>query len=441
VRKGSTAALAAWPLALACVATFGAFATYTATYAARKAFAGGTYAGNGLFGLDYKSALVMAQIIGYTLSKWLGVKVVAEADHESRGRLILLMVGCSVASLFLFAVLPPALGPLCMLVNGLPIGMIFGLIFGYLEGRRITEVLVTGLTATQIFSSGLVKSIGSWMIAKGIVANNWMPFTVALLFVPLLLLGVRLLRNLPPPDAADLGLKSPRLTMNRKQRMDFVRRFLPGLALFMVTYILLTAYRDYRDNFAADIWQALGSSDGSFMMTATEIPVTVLLFFLMVVLQRMTDNRKAFRFIHLTALAGAACGLSGTLAYGQGWIGSALWVSLTGLGLYLAYVPLNTIFFERMIAVFRYPGNAGFVVILADFFGYCGSFGVLLFKNFGSAKGGHAPFFYAISIAIPAATCIALLGSYLYYFRRKKKEPPVKPVQQETGIMIAELQP
>ena len=50
----------------------------------------------------------------------------------------------------------------------------------------------------------------------------------------------------------------------------------------------------------------------------------------------------------------------------------ALWMQLVGLGLYMGYIPFNCIFFERMIATFKIKGNVGFLIYVADAFGYLG---------------------------------------------------------------------
>jgi hypothetical protein len=55
---------------------------------------------------------------------------------------------------------------------------------------------------------------------------------------------------------------------------------------------------------------------------------------------------------------------------------------VTGFGLYMGYVPFNCVLFERLIAAFRIPGTVGFVMYLADAFGYLGSVGVLLYREF-----------------------------------------------------------
>jgi len=63
-------------------------------------------------------------------------------------------------------------------------------------------------------------------------------------------------------------------------------------------------------------------------------------------------------------------------------ISPPVWIMVTGLGLYLGYVPSIVSCFERWIASFKITGTVGFVMYLADAFGYLGSVGVLLYKEF-----------------------------------------------------------
>ncbi len=51
-------------------------------------------------------------------------------------------------------------------------------------------------------------------------------------------------------------------------------------------------------------------------------------------------------------------------------------------GLYLAYTPFNALLFDRMIAATGSPGNAGFLIYVADASGYVGSVALLLLRNF-----------------------------------------------------------
>jgi hypothetical protein len=50
---------------------------------------------------------------------------------------------------------------------------------------------------------------------------------------------------------------------------------------------------------------------------------------------------------------------------------------MVGMGLYISYIPVNTIFFERLIASFKYVSTASFMITMADFYGYFGSVAIL----------------------------------------------------------------
>jgi len=63
-----------------------AFSAYFAMYAFRKPFTAATYTdiADWQFAIDFKIALVIAQLLGYALSKFIGVKVVSEMSPARR---------------------------------------------------------------------------------------------------------------------------------------------------------------------------------------------------------------------------------------------------------------------------------------------------------------------------------------------------------------------
>ena len=82
----------------------------------------------------------------------------------------------------LFALTPAAVELRLAVLNGLPLGMVFGLVLGFLEGRRHTEALTAGLCASFIVADGVDKSVGAYLLEAG-VSEYWMPFAAGLLFV------------------------------------------------------------------------------------------------------------------------------------------------------------------------------------------------------------------------------------------------------------------
>src|SRR5262249_13152966 len=133
--------------------------------------------------VGYKTVLITTQVLGYTLSKFVGIKVVAEVQRQHRVALLLALVAVAEVALLLLGLLPAPFNSIGLFLNGLALGMAFGLVLGQLEGRRHTEALAAGLCASFIVADGVTKSVGAFLLKQG-VSEYWMPFTAGLLFVP-----------------------------------------------------------------------------------------------------------------------------------------------------------------------------------------------------------------------------------------------------------------
>ncbi len=96
------------------------------------------------------------------------------------------------------------------------------------------------------------------------------------------------------------------------------------------------------------------------------------------------SNFKAMVVNHLIVLTGMVTVGASTLAFENRIIGAPVWMVLVGMGLYFGYIQFNSIFLDRIIATFKYVSTVGFLIYLADSFGYLGSVGVLLLKEFGN---------------------------------------------------------
>ncbi|SDA31591.1 DUF5690 family protein [Sphingomonas sp. NFR15] len=377
------------------------FAAYSAMYAFRKPFTAASFehVAGWPFAIDFKVALVIAQVAGYAMSKVIGIKIVSEMPPARRAAGILTLIGVAELALIGFATLPAVAGIAALFLNGLMLGMIWGLVFGFLEGRRLSEVLGAMLCASFILSSGLVKSAGEALILAGWASERWMPAATGLAFTPLLLVSVWALAQLPPPDSRDEAERAPRVPMGREQRARLFAAYAPSLTALIGVYVMLTALRDFRDNFAAEIWRELGFAGEAGIFTVSELPVAVVVLVSMGMLIRVRDNRAAvFWNLALIALGFALLGLA-TAAFQLGLIGAVAWMIVIGAGLYFAYTPFNALLFDRLMATASVPGNAGFLIYVADACGYVGSVALLLFRSFAHVSLDWSNFLCAVCYA------------------------------------------
>ncbi len=414
------------PAVFTAIAGLAGFSAYFSMYAFRKPFTAATFDAvpGWHFVLDYKIALVIAQAVGYAASKLIGVKVISEIDPARRGAAILLLIGAAWLALVGFALIPPPWNVAMLFFNGLPLGLIWGLVFGYMEGRRVSEVLGAILCASFILSSGVVKSAGAWLLLEFHVSPFWMPAATGIVFMPLLLVSVWMLSQMPPPNAADEAERVKRAPMDGADRAAFLKAYLPGLILLVIAYVFLTAFRDFRDNFAAEIWKALGYGKEAGIFTASELPVAVIALGALAAVMVVRDNLRALMVIHAIVFAGFVVLGGATLAFQAHLLGPLPWMILAGAGLYMAYTPFNAMLFDRLIAYSGRVATAGFLIYVADASGYVGSVALLLARNFGGFRLDWLRFFtlsaYATSVVGAALTAMAAV-----YFSRGRRRRPV----------------
>jgi hypothetical protein len=199
-------------------------------------------------------------------------------------------------------------------LNGLPLGMVWGLVVWYLEGRRTSELLLAGLSCSYILASGIVKDFARAMMTGmvadwwreipligsaiggmlGRVSEGWMPAITGLHFLPLFLLSVWMLNQLPRPTDADVLARVQRKPMDGSERLAFIKHFLFGLVLLCLSYFFLTAYRDFRDNYQVELFDGLGYpyEQNKAIITKAETIVMFGVIGAMALLNLIKDNRR-----------------------------------------------------------------------------------------------------------------------------------------------------
>jgi MFS family permease len=410
------------------------FLTYTMVYGFRKGFTVSSFEGMQYWGISYKVWLVISQVLGYAASKFYGIRFISELKKIGRGRIILLLVGISWTGLLLFALIPAPWNIAFMIMNGFPLGMIWGIIFSYIEGRRATDFIGAALSVSFIFSSGFVKTTAGFISGQFHISEFWLPFFTGLVFSIPLLICVFLLEKIPPPSPEDIVQRSARQPMSASTRKEFVKTFLPGLIACIGIYVFATVFRDLRDNFMADMLKENGYGMHPAIFTQTEVPVTLILLVLMSCMILVKNNIRALIYTHYIIIAGFLITAASSALFIQGSMNAIWWLTITGLGLYTVYIPFNCIFFERLIAGFRISGNVGFLIYVADSFGYLGSVGVLITKEVLKVKLQWTAF-YSMGVIFLSVLGIAGALFSLIYFVAKNKELNIKdsPTPLYTG--------
>ena len=409
-----------------------AFVAYFCMYAFRKPFAAGTYEGLSFFGteVELKTAFVICQIIGYTLSKYLGVKICPEVVREKRAWMLVSLILSAELALLLFAVLPADLKAAAIFLNGLSLGMVWGLVVWYLEGRQTSEILLAVLSCSFIISSGVVKDVGRALL-DGIsplgsntilqippVPEFWMPAATGLIFLLPFVVSVWLLNQIPEPTMHDIQARSVRETMTALDRRKFLRRFLPGLIMLVFAYVLLTAFRDFRDNYTVEVLIELGLENRVATISTMETAIAFAVLTTMAMLYFVKDNRQALRAILTVTAIGVIMIGCATMLRQRGAISGYWWMLAIGLGSYLAYVPFNSVLFDRLMASTCATGTAVFAIYVADALGYTGSVVVQLFNDVFVGDLSHLEFLEQLSYAVSLLGAVSVTAGGAYLLRQ-----------------------
>lgn len=398
-----------------------AFGAYFCMYAFRKPFSALTYEGVEVYGWAIKSVLVIAMVLGYFASKVIGVKIISELTPTLRRFLAIGLIVVSEIAWVIFGSVPLEVKPFVIAIAALPLGMVWGLVFSYLEGRNLTELLAVGLCVSGVVSSGVLKSITRSIDQLGTIETYWIPAVVGAFFLPLFMLFLWMLEQIPAPTQADIENRKPRMAMDNSAKWQLLKStgiLVPALALLYATAGTL---RDFRDNFGVEMLTELGagSDAGLFARTETQIALLCCVFVGLVFLIKNHFN-ALFLMLGIMAL-GLLMMASGGYLLQQGILKAESWYLWIGIGAYLIFVPFQTVVFERLIAALSLKGNAGFVMYIADSTAYLGSVVLVIAKETGLVVQNPLALFLMVCNWLAILGFLALIITVIAMLKRHKQ--------------------
>lgn len=317
-----------------------------------------------------------------------------------------------------------------MFFNGFSLGCMRGVIFSFIEGRRVTDILASLLGVSMVVSSGTAKSVGLYVMNHLHVSEFWMPALIGAVALPLLLLLGWALNRLPKPTQEDIAMKSERETLNGRQRRELFKSYMPFLSMLFVANIAIVVLRDIKEDFLVNIIDVSSYSPWLFAQIDSIVTLIILgIFGLMVFVK---DNLKALSVLFVLIMSGMV--VMSVVSFGQEQfrLSPVAWLFIQSLCLYITYLTFQTIFFDRFIACFRIRGNVGFFIVTTDFLGYTGTVVVLVLKEFCNPNIDWALFYNQLAGYVGIFCCILFACSFVYLHQRFRRETGVTAAREET---------
>lgn len=357
-----------------------ALLSYSLVYALRKPYTAASFEGLTFMGSDYKVAVTTIQILGYVIAKFFGIKIISELKKENRFRFFVGSAILAELALVGFGLLEAPYNVAAMFVNGLSLGCMWGVIFSFIEGRKVTDILASLLGVSMVFSSGVAKSFGLFVMNEMQIDQFWMPAVIGGFALPLLVFMGYMLKRLPQPTAEDIALRNERVVLDGKGRVALFRKYAPILTLLFIGNFMLLVLRDIKEDFLVNILDM--SNQSSWLFARIDSIVTLIILGIFALFAFFRSNIRALLWLMTLVIAGCLTMTYVSFHYETLDLKPVTWLFIQSLSLYIAYLTFQTIFFDRFIACFRIKGNVGFFIALIDFIGYLGTVTLLSTKEF-----------------------------------------------------------
>ena len=227
--------------------------------------------------------------------------------------------------------------------------------------------------------------------------------------------------------------------MDAASRAQFLRRFFPGIVLLLIAYFFLTAFRDFRDNYMVDVLNEMGDSyaESGASLSRMELAVALVVLATMASLSLVHDNQRGLLAVFAVMIAGVGMLGGATYLRQVGVLSGFWWMTLLGMGSYLAYVPYNSLLFDRLLASTRVTGTAVFAIYVADAAGYVGSILTQLLKDLAWGGNSRLSFLTNLSYTVCGVAALSLAGSCYYFLRRSKPQRHVQQVANYPSLPTA----
>lgn len=357
-----------------------ALLSYSLVYALRKPYTAASFEGLIFMGSDYKVAVTTIQILGYVIAKFFGIKIISELKKENRFRFFVGSAILAELALVGFGLLEAPYNVAAMFVNGLSLGCMWGVIFSFIEGRKVTDILASLLGVSMVFSSGVAKSFGLFAMNEMQIDQFWMPAVIGGFALPLLVFMGYMLKRLPQPTAEDIALRNERVVLDGKGRVALFRKYAPILTLLFIGNFMLLVLRDIKEDFLVNILDM--SNQSSWLFARIDTIVTLIILGIFALFAFFRSNIRALLWLMTLVIAGCLTMTYVSFHYETLNLKPVTRLFIQSLSLYIAYLTFQTIFFDRFIACFRIKGNVGFFIALIDFIGYLGTVTLLSTKEF-----------------------------------------------------------
>lgn len=392
--------------------------------------------------LDFKAALALAQTAGYLVGKGPSMAYSPKLERHQLPAALLAVIWGSGSMVLVMALGPPWLGVPAVAMACVFLAPSWSVLQRFIEGRSHTEAIVAVTSFAYIGVSGIVKTCGAQLLRWGLTERRMVACCVLGGVCVGSVSGLAVAAH-PPPSAADVRRRGhrERITSVRAEGAMLFRRYGTGLGITMAAYVLCGALRAYRDYFQVELYSAAGiNSSHTSVFALGEGVISALVLVTCAGFSRIHDNMRAMYSILATSAAGGVIIVVVTASWLAGSVAGVFWVVGVGCGTFLAYVPLGTMIFDRLLAAAGESLTSSLLQLVADTCVLVGTAALLCFfereqgarvEPEGAALVDHGAFFSFIALGIGTSIFVLMIAAAVAFSRAIAQRRRVAKLQRE----------
>ena len=140
--------------------------------------------------------------------------------------------------------------------------------------------------------------------------------------------------------------------MTLDDQRAFIWSVAPGVAMLLCTYVLITAFRKFKDFFPAELFAAmlLGSREtmpSPSVFFWTETPAAILSALVLASLIRVKDNARAILIMLGIQALGGCLMIGSTVLFEAGYLSPSGWWAALSVAIYTSYTCTGTAIYDR----------------------------------------------------------------------------------------------
>lgn len=368
-----------------------------------------------------KNALVISQSMSYIAGYIIGYFWLSKINKKNTFKYFILTIFGSFVPLLLFVTQLPVFQIIGTFISGVCITNIWGFIVFYVEGRHASSIIIMIIYMLLIIGGGFAKSVGAILLDNDINENLMVVYCGIIGLVGCIGFAI-LLNNTPERNEEEEKSKTIKKTGDDiiTIQNEFINKYKIGLLANSIVYGFISGYRKYRDYYSLELWiELMGHNFNAGIYSYSDIIISIAVTLIYCLIIYIKSDITSFFVLLVIMIIGSFIIAISTLTYSYYEYESFIWIVLTGVGVYMAYVPPGVLLYDKLISATKTEISIVPIIFLSELIAQIVTLLIILIKSNIYTLYSYVSYFVYISYMTGGCVIVGMIIS-LYNFKNIK---------------------